>query len=124
MKGTYKDYRMVEAGKDRLNSFNPNSCFKQGHLDHIAQDHIQVGFEYLQERWVHSLSRHLVPVLCNSQSKGFSHVQMELCVFQFEAVISYPAARHHRKQPGLIVLIPSLKIFLHINKILFQSSPG
>lgn len=67
MKGTYKDYRMVEAGKDRLNSFNPNSCFKQGHLDHIAQDHIQVGFEYHQMR-LHNLSEQLAPVLSHPHS--------------------------------------------------------
>jgi len=31
-------------------------CFKQGYLEHISQDHIQAGFEYLQRRRLHNLS--------------------------------------------------------------------
>ena len=45
-------------------------------------------------------------------------------MFQFEPVTSCPAARHHRKQSDPILLIPSPKLFVHINKIPSQSSPG
>jgi len=42
---------------------------KQGHLEQVAQDLIQVGFEYLQRRRNHSLSGQTVPVLCHPQSE-------------------------------------------------------
>lgn len=49
-------------------------------------------------------------------------MQIELSVLQFELAASFPVAGQHRKQPGNILLIPSIKIFVHVNKILFHSS--
>jgi len=41
---------MVAAGTDLWRSPYPNPQLKQGHLGAVAQDHVQVAFEYLQ-RW-------------------------------------------------------------------------
>jgi len=50
----------------------------------VTQESVQAGFEYLLRRRFHSLSGQLVPVLCNPQSKEvFSHVSLELPMFQF-----------------------------------------
>lgn len=54
--------------------------------------------------------------------KFFSHVQMELSLLQFGPTASCPVSRHLCKQPGPILLIPSLKILVHINKIPSQPS--
>lgn len=60
----------------------------------------------------------------NSVTLTVKNVQIELPVLQFELAASFPVARQHRKQPGTLLLIPSPKIFVHINKILSHSSPG
>uniref|UniRef100_A0A8B9P213 CUB and sushi domain-containing protein 3 n=1 Tax=Apteryx owenii TaxID=8824 RepID=A0A8B9P213_APTOW len=78
---------MVEVGRDLWRSSSPTPLLKQGHLEHVAQDCIQAGFEYLQRRRLHHLSGQPVPVLCHPHSeKVFPHVQMEVSVFQFVPV--------------------------------------
>ena len=56
---------MVGVGSDFLRS--PS----QVHLEQVAQDCIQVGFEYLQGRRLHSLSGKPVPVLILQVKKFF-----------------------------------------------------
>jgi len=100
-------------------------CFKQRRLQHIAQDHIQAAFKHLQRKRLRHLSRHTVPVLGQHHREAiFSHVQMELPLFQFEPVASRSVARHHQKQPSPILLIPSPGVFVHTNRIPSWSSPG
>ncbi|XP_009664474.2 polyprenol reductase isoform X4 [Struthio camelus] len=49
-------------------------CSSRGHLEHIAQDHIQTGFEYLQGRRLHYLSGQPVPMLCHPhRRRWFTH---------------------------------------------------
>jgi len=68
---------------------------KKGHLQQAAQDHVQVGFEYLQRRRIHKPSRQPVPVLRHPQSKEVLHVQLKLPMLQFVPIAPCPAAGHH-----------------------------
>jgi len=69
---------------------------KQGHLQQAAQDHIQMGFEYLRRRRLHNPSGQAVPGLRHPQSEEvLPHVQMELPMLQFVPVAPCPVAGHH-----------------------------
>jgi len=69
---------MFGVGRDLWGSSSPTALPKQGHLQQAAQDHVQVGSEYLQRR-LHNPSGQLVPVLCYPQREEvLPHVQMEL----------------------------------------------
>jgi len=39
---------MVEVGRDLYRSSGPTPLLKQGHLDLVAQDHVQMAFEDLR----------------------------------------------------------------------------
>lgn len=92
-----QDHRMVKAGR-RLCSSKP--LLKQLHLQELAQDHIWMGFKYLQRKRLHSLSGQPVPVLCHPQrTEAFPHSQMELPAFQSVPVAPCPVAEHHCKEP-------------------------
>jgi len=54
---------MEEVGRDLWGSSSPTPLLKQGLLQQAAQDHIQVGFEYLQRRRIHNPS--VLPVQCS-----------------------------------------------------------
>lgn len=45
---------MVEVVRDIWRSSDPTPLFKQGQLEHIALDHVQMSFGYLQGRRLHS----------------------------------------------------------------------
>jgi len=78
---------------DLCGLFIPTFLPKQGHLE---QDHVQVGFEYLQRRRIHNYSGPPVPVFHHPQSKEvLPHVQLELPVLQFVPVAPCPVAGHH-----------------------------
>jgi len=47
---------MVGVGRDLCGSSSPTPLLKQGHLEQVAQDLIQAGFEYLQRRRIHNTS--------------------------------------------------------------------
>ena len=67
LEGTSRDHRVQTPAK-------------AGSLKLVAQESIQVGFEYLQRR-PHSLSGQLVPVLCHPDSEEIlPHICMELPV--------------------------------------------
>lgn len=68
-----QNYSMVEVGSGLWKSSGLNSLLKQGHLQLIAQDHIQTEFEYLQKWRMHKLSGHPMLVVDHPHSiKGFS----------------------------------------------------
>jgi len=74
---------MVGVGRDLWGSPSSTSLPKQGHLDQVAQDLVQVGFEYLQRRRLHNLPGQPVPVLHHPQSKEvLPCLQMELLMLQ------------------------------------------
>jgi len=47
---------VVEVGRDLQRSSGPTLLLKQGHLKPVAQDCVQVAFEYLQGWRLHNLS--------------------------------------------------------------------
>jgi len=47
---------MAGVGRDLCGSPSPTTLLKQGYPEQAAQDHVQVGFEYLQRRRLHSPS--------------------------------------------------------------------
>jgi len=58
---------MVEVGRDPWRSFDPTPLLRQGHLEPVAQVHVQMAFEYLQGRRLHNFSSQ--PVLGHPHSK-------------------------------------------------------
>ena len=109
-----QNYRMVGAGRDLCGSSSP----KQGHLQEAAQDRVQAGLEYLQRRRLHNLPGQPAPVLRHPQREEFlPHVQTELPMLHFVPVAPCPVAGHHWKEPGPILLTPTLKIFIRIYKV-------
>ena len=60
---------MVQVGRQLLRSTSPIPLLKQGHLEPVAQDPVQSGFEYLQGRRLRSLSGQTVPAFDHSHSK-------------------------------------------------------
>jgi len=102
---------MVAVGWDLWRSWSPTLLPKQGHLQQVAQDNLQVDLEHLQRRRLHSLPRQPVPVLSHPQSENvLPHFQLELPVPQFVPIAPCPVAGHHRKQSGPILLTPTLNI--------------
>ena len=97
----YTDLRVVEVVRShnlrrRSGIIQSTFCFRYSHLEHIAQDHIQVGFEYLQKRRLHNLSGQLVPVLCHPDSKELLIcVCMELSMSQFVPIAPCSVAAHY-----------------------------
>ena len=86
---------MVGVGRDLCGSSSPPPLPKQVHLQHVAQDHIQTGFEYLQRRRLHNPSAQPVPVLYHPQNKKvLPHVQLEL-LLQFVSIAPGPVTGHH-----------------------------
>ena len=87
---------MGETGGDLWRSSGPTPVLKQGHLEQVAQDCIQMAFQYLQGWRLHNLSGQPVPVLGHSPSKKvFPDGQREPPLFQFVAIASGPVTGHH-----------------------------
>ena len=82
---------MVGLGRDLCGSSNPVPLPKHGHLEQVAQNLVQVGFEYLQRRRIHSLPGQPVPVLRHPQREDvLPHVQTELPLLQFVPIAPCP----------------------------------
>ena len=65
-----QNHRMAGFGRDLWGSSSPTPLPKQGHLQQVAQDLIQVGSEYLQRRTFHNASGQPVPGLRHPRSKA------------------------------------------------------
>ena len=92
----YHSHRMVEVERDLLKSPAPTHLLKQGHLELVAQDHVQMAFKYLQVWRLDSLPGQPVPVLTHLHSeRGLPDVERESPVFQFVPVASGPVTGHH-----------------------------
>ena len=91
----HTDHRMVEVGRDLWRSSCLAPLLKQGHLELVAQDHVQMVFEYLQGGRLHNPSGQPLPALSHPhRKKVFPDVQ--LCpAFQFVPIASSPVTRHH-----------------------------
>ena len=83
--------RIVEVGRDLLRPSSPTLMLKQGQLEQVAHDCIQLGFEYLHGWRLHRLllSKVLVPVSGESRqenpSKTASKTHKPLVPWQLEA---------------------------------------
>jgi len=60
---------MVGIGRDLCGSSSPATLPRHIHLKQVAQDCVQVGFEYLQRRRLYNPSGQPVPVLRHPQNK-------------------------------------------------------
>lgn len=66
-----------------------------------------------------------VPAFCSPHCKAvLTHVCVEFPVFPFLAIAPCPIAAQYCKEPGPLYLPPTLQIFININQITSQSSPG
>ena len=93
---TSQNHRMPRIGENLWRSSSPTTLLKLGHLEQVAQDHIQAGLEYFQRRRIHNPSGQPVPVLCHPQSKKvFPRLQTELPKLQFVPVAPCPVTGHH-----------------------------
>ena len=91
---------------------------KLGHLEPVAQDHVQTAFGYLQGWTLHNLSGHPVPVLgCPHSEKVFLDVQREPPVFHFVPIASGLVTGHHWKEPGSVLFAPSFQVSIYIDEI-------
>ena len=118
-----QNHRMVGAGKDLWWLSSPTPLLKPGHVEHIAQDLIQVGLEYLQRRRLHNLPGQPAPGLCHPQREEvLPHVQTELPVLQVVPIAPCPVTGHHWKELGPILLTPTLQIFISIYTVPSQPS--
>jgi len=117
-----QNHRMFWVGRDLWGSSSPTPLPKQDHLEQVAQDFIQAGFEHLQRR-IHNLPGQLVPVLRHPQSEEvLPCVELELPVLQFVPVVPFPVTGHHRKESGPVLLTPTFKILTTINAYKFIRS--
>jgi len=65
-----ENHVMVEVRRDLWGSSGPISLVKGVHLELIAQDRVQMAFEYLQRWQLHNLSGQPVPLLSHPHSKN------------------------------------------------------
>lgn len=114
--------RISEVGRNLWRSSTPTPPAKEDSLQHVAQESLQMGFEYLQRRRFHNLSGQPVPVLCHPHSnKVLLHICRDLPMFQL--VPNCPIAQHHWEVPGPLHLTPTLQIFINTDRMPSQPSP-
>ena len=63
---------MVEVGRELWRSSGPIPLLKQGHLQLVVQDHVQMDVEYLQGWRLHNLSEQSGAVLGHPHSEKLS----------------------------------------------------
>jgi len=80
-------------------------------LELVAQDHVQVAFQYVQGESLHDLPGQ--PVTLKGK-KVFPDVQREPPVFLFVPTAAGPVTGHHWKEPGSVFFAPSLQVFAHV----------
>jgi len=96
---------MGEFQRDLGRAFCPSPLLKQGQLQPIAQDHLQVAFGYLQGWRLHHLSGQPMPVLSHPHfEEVFPGALMEPAVFQFVPVASGPVPGQPPKRAWLCPL--------------------
>ena len=98
---------------------------KQGHTQQGTQAHIQAAFEDLQggDSIASGQPMQAVQHLCTE--KIFADAQGKPPVCQFVSIASCPGIGHHWKEPGPILLAPSLQLYIGVNETPWTaSSPG
>jgi len=118
-----ESHRITGVGRDVCGSSSPTRLPKQGHLEQVAQDLVQVGFKYLQRRRFHNPSVQPVPVLHQPQREEvLTCVELELPMLQSVSVAPCPVFGHHWKESGPVLLTPTLEIFISFYKVPSQPS--
>lgn len=112
----------------------PHCTSREGHLETVAQNRVQVAFDYLQERRLYNLSGQPVPMLGHPPSKVCFLMFRQNLLFQFVFSISFPFSRgfsisapgpvtgHHWKESCSIPFAPSLLVFISIKSFQAFSS--
>jgi len=117
------DHKSVESSnglgcKGPLKAIQSSPLPKQGHPEQAAQDHVQVGLEYLQRRRLHSLPGQPGTGLRHPQREEvLPHLQLELPLLQFVPIAPCPVTGHYWKESGPVLLTPTLQIFVGISKV-------
>jgi len=103
-----------KVGSDLQRWSCPTSLLKQGHLEPVGQDQVQMAFEYLQRGKLCSLPGQPVPVFGHPCGKEvFPDVPREPPVFPFVPITSDPVTGNSWKEPGSILFAPSFRWYLY-----------
>jgi len=86
---------MIEIGRDVWRSSSPANLLKQGHLEPVVQDCVQMASGYLNGWKPHNFPRQPVPMHSHRHRKEvFPDVQRERPVFQPVLIASCPVTGH------------------------------
>ena len=88
-----QNHRTVEVGRDLWRSSRPNPLLKQGHLQLVVQDCVQVASEYLQGRRLHTLLGQPVPVASHPHSFSLCPLPLVLSLGTTEKSLA-PSSLH------------------------------
>ena len=89
-------HRLVEVGRHLLRSSTSTPLLKQDQPQQVAQDYVQMAFEYL----------HSSLTLTSLTVELLSYAQTEFQLFQFLPVASWPVSGHYSEESGSLFFIP------------------
>lgn len=96
-----------------LNIIGPSPLLKRGHLETIAQDHVRMAFEDLQEGRPYNLSGQHLPVLGHPHSeKVLLDVQIQLLVFNLCPLLLFLSLNKTEKNLAPVSLHPAFRYTL------------
>lgn len=108
---------MVEVVRDIWRSFGPRSLLKQGHLEQIAQNHVQMAFQCLQGWRFHILSGQAFPVLQCSvtliEKRVFLMLWQNLLYFRLCSLLLILPLSTTEKNLALPSLHPPFRYYIH-----------
>lgn len=109
---------MVQVERDLWRWSCPITLLRQGHLEPVSQDSVQVALEYLHEWGSCNLPGQPVPVFDHPHSKKvFSDVHTEPPVFLFLSIASCPVTGCHWKVSDPVWLAQSFLVFISTDKV-------
>lgn len=109
-------HRPTEAGWNHWRLSNPISCPQQSPQEQVAQCPAQLGFEYLQDQRLLSLSGQVVPVLMSKDFFFFFLCVQKFLVFSFVPVASCPGTGQPWEKSGSVFFITSWLLLSDINR--------
>lgn len=98
-----QNLKMVEVRRDFWRSFGPILLLKQGHLKHMAHDHVHTAFEYFWGARLDHLSGWTVPVLSHPLSKKKKKKNISWCSEGTSCISVHgpcPVTGPYWKEPG------------------------
>lgn len=123
-----QNHRMAEIERHIHRSASATPLLKLGPLVYIALGHVRLGFEYLQERRLHNLSRWPVPIFDQSPSKNIFLLMFEWNFLYFNLCTLPPVISLDTTQMGLCsyllifthLLYSPYQVFKHTDKLLLS----